>query len=108
MGGSACIIIINGGKAYAAVEELADRFNQVNTYHLEAAITVSCNLVPYVSQYLHTSNKYLPEDYMHPIINLHTRIINELYIVQKADAQSLVDELAKELFAASERVGTVL
>lgn len=105
MGGAACIIIINGNQAYSAVEKLTDRFHNVDVNDLEAAINASCDLTSYVSLYLHQEDKYLGVEYTQPIINLHRRIIDELAIVQhQADAQILVNELAKLLFAACENM----
>lgn len=108
MGGSACVIIINGNKAYAAVEDLADKYRNININMLEASITASCNVVPYVSLYLKIENGYLIESLTQPIIDIHARIINELPLVEKSDAQKLVDELAELLFAASEQVATII
>lgn len=109
MGAGACKIIIDGGKAYAAVENLADRLHNVNTYGLESAINVSCNIVTYVSLYLRIGHSYmLTNEYTQPIIDLHDRIIHELPIVEKEEAQQLVDELANQLYVASENVGTLI
>jgi hypothetical protein len=104
LGGSACVVIINGNKAYAYVEELAERYNQVNAYQLEAALNASCAVVPYASLYLEANDGYLGNEFTQPIIDLHRRIINELPFVEKDKAQALVNELAKALFEASEAV----
>jgi len=108
MGGAACIIIINGNRAYGTVEDLAEKYHQVNINNLEAAIQASCNVVPYTSLYLEINGGDLPENVTQPIIDIHNRIINELPVVDRVNAQNLVNELTSLLFAASEEVGKVI
>lgn len=108
MGGAPCIIIINGNKAYGVVENFAEKFNTVNVNDLEAAIDASCSVTPYVSLYVQAERKYLEDKYTQPIIDLHNRIINELPVVQRAEAQTLVDELTKLLFEASFNLASVI
>lgn len=104
MGGAACVIIINGNKAYGVVEDFAENNRQVNVSMLEAAIEASCNVTPYASLSLQINDQYLDEIYTQPIIDIHNRIINELPMIEKSDAQKLVDELTSLLFAASETI----
>lgn len=108
MGGVACVVIINGNKAYASVEVLAETYKHVNIYNLEAAINASCAVVPYASLYMRSEDSYLNNDVVQPIVDLHDRIINELPLVTKESAQSLVDELASLLFSASFAVADAL
>lgn len=104
MGGAACVVIINGNKAYASVEELGEKYKHVNTYFLEAAINASCAVVPYASLYLRSIHSYLNNSFMQPIIDLHERINTELPLVSKENAQSLVYELGNLLFSASNAI----
>lgn len=108
MGGAACIIIINGNKAYGIVEDLAEKYSQVNTNNLEAAINTSCSIIPYVSLFLQHEGSYIETIYTQPIIDLHNRIIVELPLISRQEAQKLVDELTELLFAASEQVANVI
>lgn len=106
MGGAACVIIINGNRAYGVVEDFAETYKTVNVNMLEAAIEASCSVTPYTSLYLQGESKELENQYTQPIIDLHNRIINELPVVEKANAQVLVDQLTDLLFLAAENLAS--
>lgn len=103
MGGTPCkIIIIEGNLAYAVVEAIADKYHQVNTLFLEAAIRASCEGVHQASIYSAITHYGNPSDEtLNKIIELHGRIVNELPLVAKDEAQELVDSLTDALFAAT-------
>lgn len=106
MGGAACVVIINGNRAYATVENLAENYNNVNLHKLYAAINASCEVVTYASLFLISKGEYLSTNYTDPIIALHTRIIDELSYVKmkKKDLQNVVDELANLLFTVCDNI----
>jgi len=103
MGGTACkIIIIEGNLAYAVTEAIADKYHQVNTLLLESAIKASCDGVHQASIYSAIKNYEFPEEStLEKIINLHGRIVNELPMVSRDEAQELVDTLTDALFSAT-------
>ena len=103
MGSTACkIIIIEGNLAYAVTEAIADKYHQVNTLLLEAAIRASCDGVHQASIYSAIKNYGVPQDpTLEKIINLHGRIVSELPLVARDEAQELVDTLTEALFTAT-------
>lgn len=104
MGDSACqIIITEGNNAYAATEIFADRFKEVETAFLQAAIQASCTGIIHASLHFTIEGEYnkLTAEYTHPIIELHERIVTELPLVtDKHKAQPLVNDLTKLLMSA--------
>lgn len=103
MGDTACkIIIIEGNIAYAVTEAITDKYHQVNTLLLEAAIEASCTGVHHSSLYGAIKNYGSPANTtLQKIINLHGRIVSELPFAAKDEVQELIDNLTDELFAAT-------
>lgn len=105
MGGGACqIIIIGGNQAYGVIEQFSEDHSQIETAKLESAVRASCQAIEHASLYFVIEDEEkLTRDYTDPIINLHDRIIFELPKANKKDAQILVDNLTRDLFAATRK-----
>lgn len=103
MGDTPCkIIIMEGNIATAVTQAISDRFHNVNTLFLEAAIEASCIGTYYSSLYSAIKKYGFPEEStLQKIIDLHGRITYELPAIDKQNMQALIDELTDKLFAAT-------